>query len=70
MSIKELKQQEVKKNTSVSYVTEPLRYGARKNKLPQKAYSLKVYFDRAVFVGLGALAVWAFYSALASLILL
>ena len=70
MSIKELKQQEVKKNVSGSYVTEPLRYGARKNKLPKKIYSLKVYLDRAMFVGLGALAIWAFYSALASLIIL
>lgn len=70
MSLNNVKhQQKFRTNKVSSPATNPLNVGIEEYESLQKLNNTRVIIDRTMFVALGALSIWAFYSALMSLIL-
>ena len=70
MSINQTKQRERIERTSSNYtVTNPLKVGAAEYKPLKRMYNIKQICDKGMFVVLTGLAIYAFYSALISLML-
>lgn len=63
-----LKQQE-KSSKKYPNISNPLKIGLTEYKIMQETNNRRVFIDRIMFIFLGLIAIWAFYSALASLIL-
>lgn len=64
-----LKQEDLKISKEYANVTSPIHIDSEAYETLQKINNKRIFFDRLMFFALGSFAVWAFYSALASLML-